>query len=157
MRFTVVDASGAVSFVAPAYLLKALVAACSHRPSDLRALLALVDRYDAGSAERVLPALAVFDEHNTREHSAAFRARIEGRSGHELPPFRVVDEATRRLSLEPAGAGLVVFNLPARRIVQIQNSFGEVRRQDRGRMRREGEPTGAFYHYRLPEDWSLLP
>ena len=59
--------------------------------------------------------------------------------------------------LEPVGAGLVLFNLKERRIIQVQNSYAAVKRQDRGRIHEGGEPTTRLYHYKLPADWQLLP
>ena len=69
----------------------------------------------------------------------------------------VLDEQTRRASLEPARLGLVVFNLPARRIVQIQNSYANLERSDRGRVRRNGQPVQTCYSYTLPDEWSIVP
>jgi hypothetical protein len=51
----------------------------------------------------------------------------------------------------------VLYNLKARRIVQLVNQYGELLRQDRGRIRRGGEPTRLLYTYRLPDDWRILP
>jgi hypothetical protein len=73
------------------------------------------------------------------------------------PVFRVVDEETKTESLEPVGAGLILFNLTARRIVQVQNSYGLLKRSDRGRYFENGKPTDRLYNYRLPADWSLVP
>jgi hypothetical protein len=71
--------------------------------------------------------------------------------------FRVVDEATRRRSLEPGLGGLVVYNLRAKRIIQVQNSYADLQRKDRGRLRRDGRPVRAYYWYELPADWSIVP
>jgi hypothetical protein len=54
-------------------------------------------------------------------------------------------------------AGLVLFNLKERRIIQVFNTYDNVRRQDRGRIHKGGEPTGKLYHYRLPMDWQIVP
>ena len=157
MRFTVVDAHGTASFVGPAHALKMLAAACCRRPSDVRTLLRHVGDYDGQLVGGVLSGLAVFDEHNTAEDHAQIRGRLDRVSPDETPPFRVVDEATRRWSLEPARTGLVVFNLPARRIVQVQNSYGELPRRGQGRVRQDGKPTGRLYWYELPPEWAILP
>jgi hypothetical protein len=69
----------------------------------------------------------------------------------------VVDERTRNTSLQPVKAGLVLFNLKERRIIQVFNTYDNVRRQDRGRIHKGGEPTGKLYHYRLPMDWQIVP
>ncbi len=74
-----------------------------------------------------------------------------------LPVFRVVDDVTRHQSLEPMRIGLVIFNLPAKRIIQVQNSQGVLQRSDRGRYFENGEPTDRLYFYRLPSDWTLVP
>lgn len=75
----------------------------------------------------------------------------------ELPPFRVVDERTRHLSLKPVATGLILYNLKALRIIQIQNSYAEVQRADRGRVRQNGRPTRILYYYKLPEEWNIVP
>jgi hypothetical protein len=157
MRFTVVDDDSTISFVGPPHYLKALTAGCSRRPADHRSLLALAAEYDADLIATILNGLTVFDEHNTPGHAETFHQRLREDPSPAPPPFRVVDDETRRLSLQPEGTGLVVYNLPARRIVQIQNSYAELRRQDRGRIRRDGRPTRDLYHYRLPNDWTILP
>ena len=161
MRFTVIDPNGTVSFVAPCNALKALVAACSKGPTDLESLLAASSRYDTDLQSQVLDGLAVFDEHNAEGsyeqiHSAIDYAE-EQRTHHNIPAFRVVDETTRKASLEPVKAGLVLFNLKERRIVQVHNTYDNVRRQDRGRIHRGGTPTRQLYHYSLPSDWQIVP
>ena len=157
MRFTVVDRDGTMSFVAPCHALKVLAAACSRRPADHRMLIALAADYDARLAAEVRDGLSLFDEHNVPGDARAIHIELRERAAHEAPPFRVVDELTRRRSLEPVRAGLVVFNLKARRIVQIQNSYADLLRRDRGRIRRDGRPTRALYRYELPADWSIVP
>lgn len=161
MRFTIVDNNGTVSFVAPCNVLKALVAACSKFPADLESLLAASTRYDTDLQDNVLNGLAVFDEHNAEGgyeqiHSAIDYAD-EQHTHHTIPAFRVVDETTREASLRPVKAGLVLFNLKDRRIIQVQNTYDNVRRRDRGRIHRNGEPTDRLYHYSLPSDWQIVP
>lgn len=75
----------------------------------------------------------------------------------DLPPFRVVDERTRQQSLKPVSTGLILFNLKARRIIQVQNSYADVLRADRGRVRQNGRPTRMLYYYTLPEEWNIVP
>ena len=160
MRFTVVDADGAMSFVAPGHALKMLTAACSHHPANHRALLGFAEEYDPRLAGGILKALSRIDAERsdqTAPNDAVAPAQFGGGDGEDAAPFRVVDEATRRRSLEPARAGLVVFNLPAKRIVQIQNSYADLRRKDRGRLRRDGRPVRALYSYELPAEWSIVP
>lgn len=156
MRFTVVDHEGAISFVGPPHALKVFAAACSRRPADHRALIDLAGDYDADLAFEVRRGLIVFDATSTTGLLTAAANAGDG-STDQARPFRVVDEPSRRRSLEPARAGLIVFNLNARRIVQVQNSYADLERRGRGRVRRNGKPTRALYHYELPPDWTIVP
>ncbi|HET7037655.1 MAG TPA: hypothetical protein VFI42_18360, partial [Thermomicrobiaceae bacterium] len=113
--------------------------------------------YDAAFVTEVQSGLAVFDEHNTAENFTTFLQQAGELDPAELPPFRVLDDTSRALSLTPAGTGLILFNLPARRIIQVQNSYADVLRTDRGRVRENGRPTRFLYHYELPSDWRILP
>ncbi len=161
MRFTVIDPEGTVSFVAPCTALKALVAACSKGPARLADLLEASATYDDALKDSVLNGLAIFDEHNSSgnlEHiHSALDYAGEQKSQHQVPAFRVVDEVTRQASLESVQAGLVIFNIRDRRIVQVVNTYADVRRQDRGRIHKDGEPTRQLYQYRLPMDWQIVP
>ncbi len=163
MRFTVIDASGTVSFVAPCNGLKALVAACSRQPSPTTApeLLAATVDYDDRLGDKVLNGLARFDEYNSEARHSNFDAAINlfnaDKREHELPPFRVLDDHTREVSLTPVKAGLVLFNLIQKRIIQVQNTYAEVERRDRGRIHRGGKPTQQLYNYELPPEWTILP
>jgi hypothetical protein len=157
LRYTVVDDAGTVSFVGPGHAMKMLAAACAKEPVDVRSLLDAAGRYDPVFAKTVLDGLSIFDEHNTAEDHAAGDAQVVGSEPKSSPPFRVLSDAMRNRSLEPVGAGLVVYNLPARRIIQVQNSYAELHRQGRGRHRENGRPVQRLYHYKLPEDWTILP
>ena len=157
IRITVVDEAGTVSFVAPAHVLKMLTAASAQGTADHRTLLNAAAAYDADALTPILNGLSVFDEHNGFGSTAEFTTRAGRPDADRMPPFRVVDEETRRRSLEAVGAGVVVFNLPARRIVQVQNAYNELRRRDRGRIWRDGRPTRALYRYELPPEWSIVP
>ncbi len=157
MRFTVIDRNGTMSVVAPCHALKMLTAACSRRPQDHRHLFAIAEEYDPRLAGGILKGLSRFDAEWSAADASALHARLKTATSEEGPPFRVVDEVTRRQSLEPARAGLVVFNLPAKRIVQVQNSYADLRRKDRGRLRRDGRPVRALYSYELPSDWRIVP
>ncbi len=157
IRFTVIDSQGAVSFVGPGHAIKMFAAACSRGPRTLQELLEFTRPYDADFINEVRRGLAIFDEHNTPEDMSAFRAMLQQRPPSTLPPFRVLDEVTRDLSLQPVDSGLILYNLGARRIIQIQNSYGELQREDRGRIRRSGQPTRLLYYYRLPDDWAIVP
>lgn len=127
MRFTVVDARGTISFVSDCKALPAMVASCSLAPSSLEELLRGADRFGISIADFVSSGLAVFDEHNAYGNYTSIHAAIENFPGHELPVFRVVDDVTRRASLQPIMAGAVLFNLKSRRIVQLQNTYRDIR------------------------------
>ncbi len=157
MRFTVIDPRGRVSFVAPCHTLEALVAACASQPRTLEQLLAAAEPFVGSLAERVTSGLAVFDEHNSPSNVRWIHAAFDYCPPHETPTFRVLDPRTEELSLTPVRAGVVVFNLVAKRIVQIQNTYSEIRRKGRVRVLRNNEPTDRVHRYELPEDWSLVP
>lgn len=224
MRYTLIDKSGTISFIAPWNTLKALVAACSRKPApeDLTTLLEAASKYSSGLQEYVFNSLAVFDEHYTTRDDASDgelnpqlerelreilgvpgsgeltetppqageieepaeeedmsrifssvseeekseityeellekQRQLRGAALSRHPVLRVLDDETRRESLEPVSIGLVIFNLPAKRIIQVQNSYGVLKRSDRGRYFENGQPTERLYFYRLPSDWSLLP
>jgi hypothetical protein len=157
MRFTVVDLVGTISFPGPPHGLKAIAAACSNGVTDHRGLLELLTQFDANLASFVLDGLAIFDEHVAKGNPESIRAWLEDGSRAGDRPLRVFDEATRRVSLEPRRLGIVIYNLAARRIVQVQNSYAELQRADRGRVRVDGKPTERFFRYSLPQDWLILP
>src|SRR4051812_48275622 len=156
MRFTIVDDRSTTSFLAPPHILKAITACCARGASSIRDVLSMLAEYDAILATQIKDHLAVFREHNTNSDTGWIRARLD-QAPEEAGPFDVLDERTRRVSLEPTRLGLVVFNLPARRIVQVQNTYANLQRSDRGRVRRNGKPTQTFYSYTLPSDWSIVP
>lgn len=157
MRYTIIDGEGTVSFVASCDALMPLVAGCARDPQSLEELLTYADEYAAGTRDRVLSSLAVFDEHNTRDNFEAIHQALDHCKSHELPVFRVLDDRTREASLLPVHAGVVVFNLRAKRIVQIQNSFAEIRRRGRGRAAKPANPERRVIRYELPAYWSLVP
>ncbi len=157
IRFTVIDAEGTTSFVGPCHTIKMLVAACSRNPASTNELLEYTRPFDESFVEQVRSGLAVFDEHNTREDTDAFHDWKSSLRNRDLPPFRIFDESMRQESLEPAGSGLLLLNLRKQRIIQVQNSYEEVQREDRGRVRRQGEPIPVLYRYSLPEDWRIVP
>jgi hypothetical protein len=160
MRFTVIDDRGVVSFVAPCRMLDALVAACAAGPVALDSLLYGASRFEPELQDLVLSGLAVFDEHNTREHHASILSALDLLRPADLPVFRVLDDRTRQASLQPARAGVIIFNLASKRIVQIHNTYHEIRREGRIRLARaEGTTPGAgrLHRYQLPPEWSLVP
>lgn len=156
MRFTIVDDSGTTSFTAPPHLLKAIAACCARGVETTRDLVAMLADYDGCSASEIRDGLLIFREHNTQNDTRWIRERFDD-GDEDSGPFDVLDERTRRASLEPARLGLVVFNLVARRIVQVQNTYANLQRSDRGRVRRDGKPVPTFYSYELPADWSIVP
>ncbi len=159
MRFTVIDPRGRVSFVAPCSTLEALVAACASQqePRTLHQLLHTAEPFIGNLEDRVLSGLAVFDEHNSPASFRWIHAALDYCAPHEAPVFRVVDPRTEEVSLSPVRAGVVVFNLVAKRIVQIQNTYSEIRRKGRVRVLRNNQPTDRVHRYELPPDWSLVP
>lgn len=157
IRYTVTEEAGTTSFVGPGHAIKMLVAACAREPTTVRELLDYVRRYDAEFVSAVMRGLSVFDEHNIAGNTQMIERQIAQRPADSLPPFRVYNETTRAASSQPAQAGLIIFNLAARRIVQVQNSYSEIQRHDRGRVRESGKPTRTLYHYRLPSEWALVP
>lgn len=156
LRCTVIDRAGTVTFVGPGHLPKVLTAACAQSPADLRAMLQTAERYDPSLIQDLSAGLAIFDEHNVGDDHSWIDERLGEGTDYPLP-VRVVNTATRQLSLAGFDAGLIVFNLNARRIVQVQNSYSELLRRDRGRIREAGQPTDRIFHYRLPDAWTLLP
>lgn len=157
MRCTVVDDRGAVSFVIDGDALPAMVKACA---SDVRSLDEMLDSlapYYRTLRERVLNGLAIFDERNTEGHYDAIHEAFRYCAPHEQPVFRVVDDDTQEMSLRPVKAGAVIFNLRARRIVQLQNSYWDITRTGRGLVFDGERFTGQRFAYRLPKAWALVP
>lgn len=157
MRFTLIDGQRGVSFVAPHESLPLLVAACSHDPITLEQYLEMVSQYDPRVTDYVTSGLAVFDEHNLPGHlDQIHRAFTEAGKKRPTPVFRILDETTRAASLEPYKWGLVLFNVPGKRIVQIQNTYSEIRRE--GRIQLEGaNGPRRTQRYRLPVTWRIVP
>lgn len=157
MRFTVIDPETTVSFCGAGHLLKMATAVVSEGAGSVRSLIEGLSPLDDVAAARIRSDLAVFDEHCLPGDSEAAAAWFRADEDRSRAAFRVVDELTRRKSTHSERLGLVIFNLSVRRIVQVQNSYGALRRQDRGRIRSDAHPTSRFYRYRLPEEWSIVP
>lgn len=157
LRCTIIDESGGVSFLTDGDALPALVAACTSNPGDFNELLRRADHYYHNLAEYVYSGLAVFDEHNTAGHYEAIHKALTTLPRHKQPVFRIVDDLTREASLRPVKAGAVIFNLKAKRIVQMVNSYREIRRTGRARVFDGSAYTGEVFSYRLPEEWALVP
>ena len=67
MRFTLVDDSGAISFVAPGHTLKMLAASVDKDEPSIKSMLDRLAPLDRQVAEQVRSGLAVFDEYCLRE------------------------------------------------------------------------------------------
>ena len=156
-RINVTDGQDIVSFVGPAHGPKVLAAACARNPSTVAELLEYARRYDPEWIDEIRLGLMVFDEHNDGALSAGYEAIVLDPRDESHRAFRVVDTATRTRSNQPARLGLVVVNLKDRRIIQVQNNYAELGRKGRGRVRANGTPTRTFFHYELPEAWSIVP
>ena len=157
MRFTIVDQAGKVSFVGPCLALEALVAGCARQPGTMQELLDAAAPYNDALREIVSSGLAVFDEHNSPSNYRNILAALDYCRPADLPVFRVFDARTQEASLSPVRAGVVVFNLLNKRIIQIQNTYSEIRRKGRVRVVEAGRPTNRLRRYELPSDWSLVP
>lgn len=157
MRFTIVDADGAISFVGDGFLMLPLVAACATNPHSLGEMLARVDQIDRRLRERILAGLAIFDEHNVEgNYDSIHRTLAKIGSGSE-PVFRVVDDLTRQRSLEPTKTGLIIFNLKDHRIVQVLNHFYAVEREGEVHLHDGRRYSRRTVTYTLPESWSIVP
>ena len=157
MRFTVVDARSTVSFIGPDRALHALVAACATGADSLEELLDRVAPFVGELRERVLSGLAVFDEHNSRGNTRWIHAAFDYLRSEETPVFRVLDDRTREISLSPVWAGAVVFNLKSKRIVQIQNTYMDIKRKGRLRVMEGARPTNKVQRYELGPEWTVVP
>jgi len=157
MRFTIIDVGSRVSFVAPCPVLDALVAACASQPTTLVELLDAATPFAPDLKDRVLSGLAVFDEHNSAHSLERIHAAFRYCKPEEVPVFRILDATTRDVSLRAVRAGVVLFNVREKRIVQLQNTYSEIKRK--GRIREVRSPTtqGRVRRYELPADWSLVP
>jgi hypothetical protein len=157
MRFTVVDTRSTVSFIGPDRALHALVAACANGAESIEELLDRVAPFVGELRERVLSGLAIFDEHNSRGNTRWIHAAFDYCPREEVPVFRVLDDRTREISLSPVWAGAVVFNLKARRIVQIQNTYSDIKRKGRLRVMEGARPTNRMQRYELGPEWTVVP
>lgn len=157
LRCTVIDHRGAASFIIDGDALPALVKGCAANPTSLESLLGAAAPYYSNLEERVLNGLAVFDERNVPDNYDAIHEAFRYCEPHEQPPFRVVDDETREMSLRAVKAGVVLFNLGARRIIQVQNSYWEITRTGRGRVFDGQRLTNRRFSYRLPKEWALVP
>ncbi|MCC6705557.1 MAG: hypothetical protein IT334_11810 [Thermomicrobiales bacterium] len=156
MRFTIIDPRATVSFLAPPHALKALAAGCAAGAETTADLLTALIRYDAELARDLRDQLAIFREHNVAGDTAWIDTRIADDADY-APAVELLSRPVQALSQRPGPLGLVIFNLSARRIIQIQNSYANLERSDRGRIRRNGRPVRILYSYTLPDDWTIVP
>jgi hypothetical protein len=137
--------------------LPALAASCSTNPTSLEELLEHAEPYYHSLRDYVLDGLAIFEERNAEGNCEAIHAVLQSVAPHQQPVFRVVDDLTRETSLQPVKAGAIIFNLRAKRIVQIINVYREIRRRGSARVFDGHRLTNTVYEYRLPEEWALVP
>ncbi|HEY7974761.1 MAG TPA: hypothetical protein VID72_05420 [Ktedonobacterales bacterium] len=157
IRLTVVDEEGTVSFVAHASAAVALTAACSHNPTRLRDLLDASERYDRALRTIVLRGLAVFDEHNLPGELSHIHTQLDQLPPRKSPVFRVLDPITREASLQPVRAGVVLYNLPARRIVQIENTYEPLAQSGEVNYHNGRFLSMRLLPYQLAADWMIVP
>ncbi len=157
IRLTVVDERGTVSFIAHWAAAGSLTAACSHDPQSLDELLHASGRYDRGLRELVLRGLAIFDEHNLPDDMRAIHEQLRTLPPRKSPVFRVLDDVTRNASLTPVRAGVVIFNLRAKRIVQIENTYDPLTRAGEVNYHNGQFLSKRLFSYELPTTWSIVP
>jgi hypothetical protein len=157
IRLTVVDEKGAISFVAHWAAAASLTAACSHDPSTLDELLVASRQYDRGLRDLVMRGLAVFDEHNLPEDLRAIHQQLNTLPPRKTPVFRVLDDVTRDASLAPVRAGIVIFNLRAKRIVQIENTYDTLTRVGEVNYHNGQFLSKRLLSYELPATWTIVP
>jgi hypothetical protein len=157
MRLTVIDALGTVSFVAHSSAAVALTASCAEDPDSLEELLTASQRYDQGLRQRVLDGLAVFDRHNRAGDLRVIHGLLATLPARESPAFRVLDDVTRQASLQSVRAGVVLFNLIGKRIVQIENTYEPLQRIGEVNYHNGRFLSIRQFSYELPEHWSIVP
>ncbi|HZC07197.1 MAG TPA: hypothetical protein VE338_16300 [Ktedonobacterales bacterium] len=157
IRLTVVDGEGTVSFVAHASAAVALTAACSHNPATLRDLLEASQNYDRGLRATVMHGLAIFDEHNLPDDLSDIHTQLDQLPPRKTPVFRVLDPVTREASLRPVRTGVVLYNLPARRIVQIENTYEPLTQSGEVNYHNGRFLSIRLLPYQLSADWLIVP
>ncbi len=157
MRFTIVDEHATISFIGPDRALHALVAGCANGATSIDDLLNRVAPFVRDLRDRVLSGLAVFDEHNSEGNIRWIHAAFDYCKPEETPVFRVLDDRTRDMSLSPVWAGAVVYNLKSRRIVQIQNTYSDIKRKGRLRVLEGAAPGNRIQRYELGPEWTVVP
>jgi hypothetical protein len=69
----------------------------------------------------------------------------------------VLDAVTREASLTPVRTGVVLFNLPARRIVQIQNTYEPLAQSGEVNYHNGRFLSIRVLPYRLSSEWMIVP
>jgi hypothetical protein len=157
IRLTVLDERGTVSLIAHGAAAGSLTAACAHDPRTLDELLVASKRYDRGLRDLVVRGLAIFDEHNLPDDMRAIHAQLRELPPRQTPVFRVLDEVTRNASLTPVRAGVVIFNLRAKRIVQIEYTYDPLTRAGEVNYHNGHFLSKRLLSYELPSTWSIVP
>jgi hypothetical protein len=157
IRLTIVDTEGTVSFIAHASAAVALVAACASNPTTLHELLDASTRFDRGLRDKVLNGLAVFDEHNLPDNLSDIHQQLQALAPRNTPVFRVLDPITREASLRSVRSGVVLYNLPARRIVQIENTYEPLASSGEVNYHNGKFLSIRLVHYKLSPDWTIVP
>ena len=157
MRLTVIDPAGTASFIAHSSAALALTAACASNPTTLDDLLTASQRFDRGLRQMVLRGLTIFDEHNLPDQLDTIHRQIAELPPRDVPPFRVFDAVTLETSLRSVRAGVVLFNLPARRIVQIENTYEPLARAGEVNFHNGKFLSIRLLPYELPPTWSIVP
>ncbi|MGO8949156.1 MAG: hypothetical protein ACLQUY_16220 [Ktedonobacterales bacterium] len=157
MRFTIVDAQGTVSFVAHTSAAFALTAACAQNPKTMTELLEASRQYDRDLYTLVASGLIIFDEHNLPNDMQHIHEQLRSLPPQKTPVFRVLDEATRDASLQAVRAGVILYNLSKKRIVQIANTYEALTRSGEVNYHNGRFLSRRVFSYELPPDWTIVP
>ncbi|HQY30638.1 MAG TPA: hypothetical protein PK691_05100 [Thermomicrobiales bacterium] len=157
IRITFIDATGTVTFGAEGHIVKMITHICTEYPSSFGAVLDRLEILDPDAALAVRIGLARFDEFVIAGRPDSLTAWLADHDPGTGVPIRLIEPRLREYTLAPLPLGIIIFNLPDRRIIQIENTYGTILRKDRGRLRRNGRPVRQIYRYELSDDWSLLP
>ncbi len=157
MRFTIVDAEGTVSFVAHTSAAIALTAACATNPETVAQLLEASRQYDRNLQPLVASGLVIFDEHNLPNELQHIHEQLRSLPPQKTPVFRVLDEATREASLQAVRAGVILYNLWKKRIVQIANTYEALARAGQVNYHNGRFLSRRVFNYELPPEWTIVP
>jgi hypothetical protein len=157
MRFTIVDAQGTISFVAHTSAAIALTAACAENPISVAELLEASRQYDRDLYALVASGLAIFDEHNLPGDVRQIHEQLGSLPPQQTPVFRVLDDTTRDASLQAVRAGVILYNLSKKRIVQIANTYETLTRSGEVNYHNGRFLSRRVLSYKLPPEWSIVP